>query len=59
MSQAYLVIRVVNEKGQIGQIEEDHEVMNHYYRVLSGQVVSDAIQLGTRGDYNTGAANIR
>lgn len=53
-----LVIRVVNEKGQIGDIEEDADMMSHYYRVMGGQAVAEAIDMGTRGDYSGGAARI-
>ena len=58
VSQTHLVIRVVNEKGQIGDVEEDHEVMADYFRVLGGQAVNDAIGLGTQGDYQGGAARL-
>lgn len=58
VSQTHLVIRVVNEHGQIGDIEEDSEVMENYFRVLGGQAVNEAIQLGTQGNYRAGAERI-
>ena len=52
------MLHLINENEQIGDIEEDGEVMENYFRVKGAEAIEEAIQLANRGDYQQGSAKI-
>lgn len=53
-----LVLNLINENEQIGDIEEDGEVMENYFRVKGAEAIEEAISLANRGEYQQGSAKI-
>jgi hypothetical protein len=42
----------------MGDIEEDGEVMENYFRVKGADAIEEAIQLANRGDFQQGSEKI-
>jgi len=56
--EAKLVLHFVNEDELMGDVEEDGEVMENYFRVKGAEAIEEAISIANRGQYEDGNRRI-
>jgi hypothetical protein len=55
---AKLMIHLINEDEEIGEVEEDGEVLENYFRVKGAEAIQEAVQLANNGNYEEGSKKI-
>lgn len=55
---AKLVLQIINEDEEIGEVEEDGEVLENYFRVKGAEAIEEAVNLANHGQYEEGSKKL-
>lgn len=56
--EAKLILHMINQDEKMGDIEEDGEVMENYFRVKGAEAIEEAVNLANRGQYEDGSKKL-